>query len=150
VSSVSISGDSLDLDGVIIYNRHLSGMMIPDDRSNPKLVRRSGRFPCGSQNVEVTGTFGYRDYDPLSASGKIPSMLKRAVFLLLRRSLEKAASPYAWDAWRNHDLKKITTRGQSREYGGHVANETNGTLTGDVEADRILARFMAPLVGGVV
>lgn len=152
ISSVSVNGEALSVaDDLAVYNRHLSGLLVPDDRHNPKIVRRSGTFPVGLQNVVVVGSFGYRDYDALQPTGKVPATLKRAVFMLLRRSLEQSGGPYAFDAWRNHNLKKIATRGQSREYGGHVeGSEVIGVLTGDVEVDRLLARFVAPFGGGAV
>lgn len=152
ISSVSVNGTALSVaDDLVIFNRHLSGLKSPDDRDNPKIMKKSGIFPVGLQNVTVVGSFGYRDYDASEATGKVPRPLKRAVFLWLRRSLEQAGGPYAADAWRNHNLKKITTRGQSLEFGGHRdGNEVTGVLTGDVEIDRLIARYAAPFGGGAV
>jgi hypothetical protein len=95
LDGVSIMDDPIAIDPnsreIIIYNRHLRGMVDPDDRWAPRLeipevyslidpygstygfsypyppVRLG--FPRSSSNVKVQGLFGYRDPDPGVAWG---------------------------------------------------------------------------------
>jgi hypothetical protein len=58
-------------DELVVYNRHLRmGLLNPDDRENPRIEIEQVRslhystlykFPYGSQNVILTGIFGYTD-----------------------------------------------------------------------------------------
>ena len=152
ISSITINGATIAPTSVVVYNRHLSGMLRPDDRQNPKLVFatptqdiRSGRcWTRGNQNVVVTGSFGYRDYDAGDTTGQIPPALKRALYLLLPRFLETAGGPYAKEANRFHEVIENKTRGQSAQY-----QETHGALTGNPVVDRLLAPMRAPMSGGV-
>lgn len=168
ISEVKIFGEAIDLDDVKVYNRHLQGYKDPDDRQDPKIEfvsdlvdryaswqgrnrSRSRRFPEGPQNIEVTGKFGYRDYDPGNVEGKVPIPLKQAFYMLLPRFIENAASPYLGAAWRSHELAKKSTRGQSCENRSAVtAGVLYGGLTGDLNIDRILSLYVSPIGGAVV
>ena len=159
ISSVKIYGNEMDLTSLIIYNRHLQGYKAADDRQDPKIEfasqftenyyswygrsrQTSQNFPAGSQNVEVVGKFGYRDYDPLNPEGQCPPLLKRAFYMLMPRFLENAASPFAMAAWRSHEVSKKSTRGQSCELSSAITKGTlYGGLTGDVNIDRILSLY---------
>lgn len=152
ITSITIDTTAVDLDDVVVYNRHLSGMTRPDDRQNPKIVyktptsrtRSGGRWPRGRQNITVVGSFAYRDYDSGDATGKIPAALKRALFLLLPRFIETANSPYGQEAQKAHNLIENRTRSSSVQY-----QETHSVITGDPAVDQLLARMKAPMAGGL-
>lgn len=151
IDSVEIFGNPVYLSDLKIYNRHLQGYRDTDDTQDPRLEYIGGYFPEGRQNVVVTGKFGYRAYDPLNAQGKIPLPLKRAIFMMLPRFLESAASPYSMAAWRSHEVSKKTTRGQSCEMSSAITRgELYGGITGDVNIDRLLSMYTRPIGGGVV
>lgn len=168
ISSVKIYGDEVSLNDLKIYNRHLQGNVDGDDRQNPRIEfnsdfvenyyswygrsRLSGQsFPQGSQNIEIVGKFGYRDFDPLNAEGKCPPLLKRAFFMLMPRFIENAASPFAMAAWRSHEVSRKSTRGQSCENSSAITmGKIFGGLTGDEYIDRILSLYTRPIGVAVV
>lgn len=144
-------------DAYRVYNRHLGGMIYPDDRNNPKLelysldgyasLYTSGgfRFPRGHQNVTLAGVFGYTEPDG-SPFGKTPEGLQHAVRLLVLRNLPKLTDTDARRAQR--DTWRITsekTREQQIDYGLYVSKgSTVGSITGDPEIDSLLVMFRAP------
>lgn len=168
ISSIKIYDEEINVADVLVYNRHLQGQLQEDDRQTPRIEFNSeyqesyygwyGRsritvrnFPQGSQNIEVVGKFGYRDYDPLNPQGKCPPLLKRAFFMLLPRFIEDAASQYSTAAWRAHELSKKTTRGQSCELSSAITKgKLYGGLTGDVNIDRILSLYCRPMKAAVI
>lgn len=72
ITSVKENGVLVDPTTYIVYNHHLSGNVHPDDRDDPRIERTEGlEFPLearpnwtvGKENYEVTGVFGYTDWD---------------------------------------------------------------------------------------
>lgn len=165
ITSVKEGGEyEVDLSDLKIYNRHLQGLRNwdQDDRTNPKIEFVRDSFPYferysgyqsgftpGSQNWEIIGTFGYRDYDPLDlVNGQIPPMIKEAAEWLLSRFLAPKGGPKFQQAWAGHSLKKTKTRTQECELGGAiVAGKLHGGLTGDWYLDQLLSMFVAPPLG---
>lgn len=120
----------IDLGDIVVYNR-----VVPDDRPNPKIVWTASTFPAGNQNVEVTGKFGYVDYD--NSTPITPLDIKRATIMLVARnklelgSSEKAAQPPGL-------MKSESIDRYSYELADLVIS---GELSGDPEIDRILVRY---------
>ena len=147
----------VDLDDVRIYNRHMTGLVVPDDREDPRIefliydkrydensIRRAfrpGRWPEGTQNVVVTGRFGYTESDETT-----PVEIRRAAVLMVIRDLEPAASPDRMDMRQPWRVNSIRTRDQSITYADLDAMGTQGVgpYTGDPEIDRILVQFTRP------
>lgn len=144
-----------------VYNRHLTqGMLLPDDRDNPKLEFVHGsdlagvRFesigglglaslvwPRGQQNVLVRGVFGYTEPDG-SPSGRTPELIRQVTKLLVMRELPLLGNvDQREDAQRRFRLTSERTRDQSYTL---EALRLHGAFTGDPEIDNILVAFVRP------
>lgn len=180
ISSIKLIGDDLlptvseiELDDVRIYNRHLSQNLInPDDRENPLIeflvfderhetfglqsahnLFHPHRWPEGTQNVEVSGIFGYTEFDG-SATGRTPDLISMVTCLMVIRDLP---SPFlnpdkredARNRWR---VKRLKTRDQEIEYisAEKLGSRAVGFFTGDPEIDKIIAAFVRPPNFGAV
>ena len=167
VSAVDDTGfpNPIDMTALRFYNRHLTeGMTQPDDRDAPRIefvllqpiligmsntyypqqMFRAGRFSQGTQNVRITGTFGYTELDG-SPSGVTPSLIRRATQLLVLRNLPKLARVNErFDARESHRKTTESTRGQSYtlapRWGGRPGGQSE-----DPEIDSILDQFSAPI-----
>lgn len=153
-----------------VYNRHLSGLLNPDDRDDPKIEfvhsldlfgidsrarfmplhgisLRSLAFPVGVQNVELRGLFGYTDPDG-SPWGTVPPLIAYAARLLAAREVggigESECRTAARDGWRVVSEKtrdQMVTYSQPRKFGEWI---------GDPEIDSILTMFFRlPMMGAV-
>ncbi len=144
-----------------VYNRHLTqGLLLPDDRDNPKLEFVHGsdlagvRFesiggtglaslvwPRGQQNITVRGVFGYTEPDG-SPTGRTPELIRHATKLLVMRDLPLLGSvDQREDAQRRFRLTSERTRDQSYTL---EALRLHGAFTGDPEIDNILVGFVRP------
>jgi hypothetical protein len=157
--------DGVDPTTYRVFNRHLRGMISPDDRENPKIEfihgddalgagrdfsgTRRGLFeflwPSGVQNIHVHGAFGYTDPDG-SPWGEVPGLICQAAKLLVMREMCLFWDLDCREDWqRRWRLTGERTRDQSytladpRKWGG---------LTGDPEIDMILTRYMRPPMFG--
>jgi hypothetical protein len=166
VETVSIASqwsDDYDLDDAdfVVYNRHLDGLLLPDDREVPKidlvfapsdsrdqsaLGRREG-WPTGKQNVVVTGVFGYTDPDG-SPVGCTPREIRRVVMALVYRDLLPLTSADREDRRLRHLVTSETVRDQTiaRKFAGDAAGGCTA-FTGDSEIDSIILRYRR---GGIV
>jgi hypothetical protein len=140
----------LDLSYVRVFNRHLRGMLSPDDREDPRIVyadyvsanyEEGGFFPQGSQNVFVTGVLGYTDHNN-TPTGETPKPLLGAIVTIAQRRL---LDPSGTDISTQLPgrIKEAKTRDQ------RVTFDTTGggsfaTLTGDPKLDEILLKYRRP------
>lgn len=153
---------SVDLDELVIYNRHLrQGLLQPDDRNNPKIefvradedIRRALPrssllyFPHGRQNVTVSGVFGYTEPDG-SATGRTPLLIQEAALRLVMRYFEPRVN--AAFATGVGPLWKEMTREQRAEYATPDRLAIQGSFFGDPEIDSILAKYRRPPALGAV
>lgn len=169
VSEVTILGvdDSttlpLEADDYRVYNRHLSeGLLDPDDRENPRIelvsvderYEEDGliessleiyRWPKGTQNIRVSGLFGYTEPDG-SPTGRTPLLITRACVLLALKQLPTATDPDAADAANAWRLTELRTRDQTIKWANPSDLQAPGTgaFTGDPAIDGILILFTAP------
>lgn len=175
ISDVSIMGQNyvsdldLQVEDYRVYNRHLTeGLLDPDDRNDPRVelikapepwARSSywfanwsasftvpAQFPTGTQNIKVSGVFGYTEPDG-TATGRIPLLIRRACVLMTVRDLPLITDPDRYDARNNWRLQAIKTRDQSMMWAQAKALGTKavGMFTGDPEIDDLLLRFVKPL-----
>lgn len=146
-----------------VYNRHLTqGLLEPDDRESPKIELVSVderyetgfiaeselhlyRFPKGTQNIEVSGLFGYTEPDG-SPTGRTPLLITRACVLMVLRQLPLATDPDAADALNAWRLTELRTRDQTIKWANpaDLGARGAGPFTGDPEIDGILLQFVAP------
>jgi hypothetical protein len=160
-STLSSDAELLDITQLRVYNRHLSGLLDPDDRNNPKiqwvapvigastgrLLLPGGFFPNGVQNVEVTGTFGYTDPDDAVPEGKTPELIKQAcMMLVVRESLKIADVDGRQEQALAGRVTSLRTRDQSITW--NPAKQTS--YTGDPRIDSIIASFRRPPTLGAV
>ena len=155
-----------DRDTFKVYNRHLSGMIHPDDREDPRVALVFGdlsvpgvpQFYDGAQNVELDGVFGYTDPDG-SPWGATPELIRRACILIVLRDVWKGTDTTNRDDYTSrHRITQEKTRDQSitrspvggsGASGGGIGGGRLGTaFTGDPEIDRILALYIRPLMLG--
>lgn len=140
-----------------IYNRHIEQNLVePDDRNNPKVeliyyylpdAVTSDKWPKGSQNVVITGVFGYTDPDG-SAVGCTPEEIRLANRMLAMRELPQLLDVAAREdfskRWR---IAKERTRDQEVQYAvprGNALTSMFGYFTGDPVIDHLLASYMRP------
>jgi hypothetical protein len=141
-----------------VYNRHLSqGLLIPDDRENPKLVLEwanphadedptlLGRlaWPRGHHNIVVSGVFGYTDPDG-SPCGATPEAIKRAAMLLVYRNLLPLITSGGGDPVPAGPIVSEKTQGQSVSFQAAGMNTLSHAFTGDPAIDQILAAYRRP------
>jgi hypothetical protein len=175
ITSIKIGADfsiasEVDLDGVRIYNRHLTeNLTNPDDRESPKIeiqtddryeehlpllqddethYFRRTRWPSGTRNIQLIGKFGYTDYDSINPDGVTPLLIQRACTLMTIRDMHLVYSESARreDALYGWKVKQHKTRDQSITYAdpASLANQTFGVYTGDPEIDKILLMYTRP------
>lgn len=147
----------IDLTSLRVYNRHLSGMLVPDDRADPRIALEladpTDRFflcnvlPQGELNVRVTGVFGYTDPDD-SPIGMTPLPLQ---FVVQQLAYRKLVDPMATDPtlWNPAMVKKAKTRDQEIHF-DNLISSNNAELTGNSKLDSILAQYMRPCYVGAV
>lgn len=166
--SMLIGEDVLYLDqtavrDVVIYNRHLSGMLNPDDRHAPRLELPdpfplpddyffhglSGGFPLrfafarNAQNIRVRGLFGYTDPDG-SPIGQTPSDIRKVTMLLVARNMALLSNPEDdFDAKFKNRVTQMVTRDQSISFSDKGLGE--GAYTSDIEIDRLIELYRRPL-----
>jgi hypothetical protein len=144
-------------DGYVVYNRHLDGLLNPDDRDNPMLEVSSDQvagymirgyvFPEGDKNLYARGVFGFLDPDPQSDGvliGHTPDELVQVIGVLIARYIEDPtlSSPGTWQPGR---IKMYQTRDQQIQFYGSSGNvDFTGGITGDAMLDQKLLRFVKP------
>jgi hypothetical protein len=157
-------GSSLpvETDLLRIYNRHLSeGLLMPDDRDNPKLEffhaedfygeqpPRWGfprlanlTWPVGPQIVAVDGLFGFTEADG-SPVGRTPEQIEHITKLLVIRELPRMADLDArQDAqWR---FRVINERTRDQAYTLQPVKLT-APFTGDPAIDVVLEAYCRPI-----
>jgi hypothetical protein len=155
--STSTTSYYLDTTGMRVYNRHLGGLLSPDDRYNPRIAFElsstldafflAGNLPRGEQNIHIAGVYGYTDPDE-SPVGTTPVPLQEVVLALTHRSL---ADPEASDLtlWEPGRVRKAKTRDQEIQLATTIS-AANSALTGNSRLDGILGRYMRPPYVGAV
>lgn len=141
--SISTSGglENQTLSNFMVYNR-----FYPDDRKYPRIrihktgndsifnrVGLKGSFPIGTQNIHVTGKFGYVESD-LST----PKPIRFAMILLCLMLIDPMASSKTKKKLKGKGIKSENTDGHSYQLSEKMAL---GRLTGDPEIDSILVKY---------
>lgn len=155
-----------------VYNRHLTGMVVPDDRENPRIEYRSDwwsrrltgntyGYPSmlidaqwggrSSQAIQVKGVFGYTEPDG-SPAGGVPSLAREVVVLMTLRELPKQNTQQAKAKQREAFIKSMRTREQQVQWAdvdaeGGAAAMTGAVFTGDPYIDTKIAQ-LCPAVSG--
>lgn len=159
--------NSVALDTVQVYNRHLTmGLTSDDDREDPRLILESGSYwPPGKQNIQLTGWFGYTELGPADdpgetssgsqiplSRGETPPDIREVAMRLTIRRLPQAGDPDEEEFWtQRHRVSRWKTRDQEiqllspKSAGGLV-----GQFTGDPLIDSIVAQFSHPATGRMV
>ncbi len=147
---------NIPLGDILVYNRHITqNLLIPDDRLNPKIqyyiadedqkrlgsILNGAIFPQGVQNIQITGTFGYTEYDGTS-TGKTPGLIQQAACKLVLRNIDPLWPDAAGLRTVSGPITREKTREQEVEYVRDLRGlPTKGAFTGDSEIDSILAMF---------
>lgn len=159
-NSSSASVELYDSDGYRVFNRHLDGVLNPDDRYNPKITvvesheilgvsGYGGDFtwPFGRQNIQVTGCFGFTDpdYDGDGTTiGTTPKELVQVIGTLVTRFLANNDLSDL-STWNPGMVRSYKTRDQAISfYGASGSVSYTGGLTGDAMLDQLLQRFVKP------
>lgn len=173
LSTVKIADQEIAIDfdsnELVVYNRHLGGLLEPDDRTAPRIqlplrnlpfelegtwspafqIGQSlrSRFPDYAQNIMVEGLFGYTDPDGTHL-GQTPDPIREATMLLVRRKIPTLADTEGqFEAQEGHRTKRIKTRDQELELDGERLSGVI-TITGDAQIDRLLSLFVRSLRAG--
>lgn len=159
ITAAQIDEVVLDLDDLLIYNRHITqGLTFPDDREDPRIeVRQSLHdverfalglevFPIGQHNVHLTGVFGYTEPDG-SPYGSVPPLICEATKMLVMRELapKYTAGPLD-DWWMSHAIVEMKTRDQTIKFASPstLGPAGPGLYTGDRRIDNILMQYRLP------
>ncbi len=157
----------VDADGLRVYNRHMRGLIRPDDRQNPRIevtndwdngssLSSAGqrRLGNGKQSCVMTGWWGYTDPDggPL---GITPRDITQATMMLgFKQGIRTLWSTFGSTSTVSGPVLRERTRDQEIEYStaSQSGNNalTNAKITGVAEVDVIIARYRAPLSIGSV
>lgn len=134
-TAVTCGGEPVS--GIVNYNRRA-----PDDRMNPRLLRRERPWSKGAQNVVITGTWGCTD---LNAEGEpvTPSAIRRAaVTLALAQRALLADTDAQSEEYQRRRLRSETTDGHSYTLDCSIDKLIAAeTYTGIPEVDQILTRY---------
>lgn len=149
----------MDLSSLRVYNRHLRGLLSPDDRQDPKvclapdsasslasLFQVSSSFPEGYMNLRVKGVFGLTEADG-GPFGMVPLPLQEVVEVLALRYLRPVSAipdPFMSQSGR---VKSAKTRDQAITLDTSVS--AYSIFTGDPRLDSILMDYMPPAHVGV-
>lgn len=151
---------TIDAGDYKVYNRHLDGLLNPDDRDNPILAIAqdigmldktsyvtAGAFPSGRGNLLVSGVFGYTDPEPQSGRvliGNTPLELSRIITALVERATtDPSMSSLATQ--NPGSVKSYKTRDQAIAFFGDASSSTSyGGWTGDPMLDQAILRFAKP------
>lgn len=179
LTGMTIIEETVDLDSVWVYNRHLTqGLLNPDDRDNPRVTWREDDLPRlndrviwyerryidGFQRCTLTGVFGYTELDRLdvpgetvagsqvpTSYGETPELIKIACMRLALKYMHPMNSGDGDELAMRRRLIEERTRDQVYRLADNTNSPDNAFgLTGDVEVDTILSGFMAPMQVGVV
>lgn len=152
----------VETDLLRVYNRHITqGLMMPDDRDNPKLEffhaedfygeepPRWGfprlanlTWPVGPQIAAVDGLFGYTDPDG-SPAGRTPEQIEHVTKLLVFRELPRMADIDArLDAQSRYRVINERTRDQAYTL---QPLKLGGSFTGDPAIDVVLEAYCRPI-----
>lgn len=156
-NSLVVPGETLR-----IFNRHLQGMINPDDRKNPKIEFVHGSdiggvafneeansgyllsqliFPRGVKNIQIVGLFGYTEADG-SFVGATPFMIREATKMFVVKMMPQLAN---LDARAENDQRGRIIQENTRDQGFQLAAPwLKGGLTGDYAIDSILVEYMRP------
>jgi hypothetical protein len=158
---------AVDLNSVMVYNRHLTqDLHSENDRNFPRLEFPDGtRWISGRQNVRIQGWFNYTElgFDdevgeisdgsqtPLSR-GQVPPKITEAVVALTIRNLPKKGDADEVEWWNSrHRVSKFKTRHEEVQLLSPAsAGGLIGRITGDSWLDGIITQYMAPAQGRMV
>lgn len=164
VESIELEDDSLSYSTLLdweynlhVYNRHIRlGQLSPDDRINPRIEYANsnrpmgavGYFGDGSQDIKVTGLFGYTEPDG-SPTGGTPAVVRDLTIAVALLNVDGAASPDAWSAKNKWKLTEERTREQTIKYGGggsqngsiYVGPGSTAYFTGEPDLDAAILRL---------
>jgi len=151
---------SYDQSAYSVFNRHMDGLLSPDDRFNPKISLTNAYteptlidtwpWPNGQQNVEITGLFGYVDPDEEAAPsrysiGHQPEEIEHVCGVLVARHILDPTMSGGPSVHNPGLVKKYSTRHQSIEFFGAAGSVSfAGGMSGDPLIDAILTQYVMP------
>jgi len=131
----------VDAGSMAIYSRHLTdNLKDPDDRDVPMIYMENG-IRGGSQNIELTGVFGYTDPDG-TCFGKVPDLIRDACVQLVWRDM-----PGLMDQSEQNDRRRegfITSEKTSTQSYTMDSSVVPSGVTGIGDVDTILSMYCAP------
>jgi hypothetical protein len=111
------------------------------DIASPRNLFAAGRFAEGFQNIEITGSWGFVDWNGASAY-TTPKEIKRLCILLVKRIFNHPLNSRAAAQIQNESRAFMRSAG-----GGHFYRVpdwvTSGGPTGDYQIDRVIAEYMS-------
>jgi hypothetical protein len=159
---------TIDADLFRVQNRHLRGVRQPDDRESPRIefvhgedligiggfrpsvgFLRSLQFPGGTQNITVTGLFGYTDADG-SPWGCTPRQIVHLAKLFVFREMGTVFDDLGTEMKNKWRITQERTRDQTVIVAAPPVWTMRGSITGDPEIDRLLVEFGRPPAFGAV
>ena len=148
-------------DNYRVYNRHIKGNTLRDDREDPRIAMIPRRvvetvasgllpapffFPEGRQNIFLEGLFGYTDFDG-SATGKVPDLIRQVTCRLVARDLLLDSDSCAKLNVKNKFMIRSDKEGDTTIKLQNIW--LKGAFTGDAEIDNILIAYKRPAHIGI-
>jgi hypothetical protein len=107
----------------------------------PRIVKHSSLFSRGRNNVIISGTFGFVERSATNAP-QVPRAIRRACILLVVERFPQAASAEA--ASKRDQWRVIEERTRDQAIVMAERKETASSLTGNPDADKLLAAYRRP------
>ncbi len=143
--------DELQIDGVAASLAQddivIRGAPVSPGFDAPRFTLVRSAFPKGTDNIVVTGLWGYTEPDG-TPTGATPPAIRRAVMLLVMRWLPLLGDAEAAAAKSQWRILEERTRDQS--YRLSPLSSVGVTFTSDPEIDLLLARYRKPIGLGAV
>lgn len=145
----------VDVTTVRIFNRHLQGLLSPDDRDDPLIslvgsivddeMMTLSKFPWGVKNLVCHGAFGYTEPDG-SPFGRVPLQLQQVVKTLAWRYLQ---DPLGQDQFIHTPGRVASAKTRDQAISFNTRSAYDWSMTGDPRLDNILLTFCRPPHVGV-
>lgn len=174
IMQIEIDETKQDNTGFLVYNRHMThGIVSPDDKADPRVtwsegrngldIRRlygGGRFMQARKSIRLSGIYGYTEHGPGDYAGETvkgnqlpisygstPLPIKNAALRLVLRHMQPLEE--GDDVAKAGRVVEEKTRDQSYKLGTPSSVDSSFGITGDIEVDKILMMYPAPLDIGV-
>lgn len=149
VSSIKLNNDNVSID-LTLAEISIS-RTIPDDRRNPKIKLRNitenifkgttGRVFRRGMWTEIDGVFGF-----LESDGSTPLLIQKAILKLTIRNIQEPTGSIATSGLLGPKKRERVDLHETEYFEPSTGGTSTISSSGDVEIDRIIGMYKAPLI----